>query len=439
MACGLNLNLSLNLDFNLSLTIRMSHFFGVLKNRNFFFLWVGQIISQLGDRLGQMALIGFVYLKAPGSTLEIAKVLSFTILPVFLIGPIAGVYVDRWDRRKTMFICDLLRSLLVLTIPLFLFYKQNFGWVYLIIFLTFSVGRFFVPAKLSIIPEVVRKEELLVANSLVNITGMIAAVLGFGVSGLVVEWLGARSGFFLDSFGFLISGTFIFLIANKPRASMNITKVGREIVEVIRKSVFEEIKEGVVYFITQKEIRFTAWIIFILWSALGAVYVVMIVFVQNTLHSATKDLGLLIMFLGAGLLFGSVIYGHLGHRLSQYKTIFASLIVSGIMLVIFAEIIYRYPNFLIAASLAFILGLLISPIIIASNTIIHNASANHMMGKIFSSLEIVMHLGFLIFMFISSSLAEHFSNQAILITVGYIVIIVGLVGFALNRKLAWLD
>jgi len=417
----------------------MTHFIGVLKNRNFFFLWVGQIISQLGDRLGQMALIGFVYLKAPGSPLEIAKVLSFTILPVFLIGPIAGVYVDRWDRRRTMFACDFLRSLLVLTIPLFLFYKQNFGWVYLIIFLTFSVGRFFVPAKLSIIPEVVRKEELLMANSLVNITGMIAAVLGFGVSGLVVEWLGARSGFFLDSLSFLASGLFIFFITNKARAAMNISKVGREIVEVIRKSVFEEIKEGVVYFVTQKEIRFTAWIIFILWSALGAVYVVMIVFVQNTLHSATKDLGLLIMFLGAGLLLGSLVYGHLGQKVSQYKTIFVSLVCSGIMLVIFAEIIYRYPQFLIAASLALMLGLLISPIMIASNTIIHNASANHMMGKIFSSLEIVMHLGFLIFMFISSSFAEHFSNQAILITVGYIVIIVGLVGFSLNRKLAWLD
>ncbi|MEW6076074.1 MAG: MFS transporter, partial [Candidatus Omnitrophota bacterium] len=317
--------------------------------------------------------------------------------------------------------------------------KQNFGWVYLIIFLTFSVGRFFVPAKLSIIPEVVRKEELLMANSLVNITGMIAAVLGFGVSGLVVEWLGARSGFFLDSISFLVSGLFIFFIANKPRAAINISKVGREIVEVIRKSVFEEIKEGVVYFITQKEIRFTAWIIFILWSVLGAVYVVMIVFVQNTLHSATKDLGLLIMFLGAGLLLGSLVYGHLGQKVSQYKTIFSSLVCSGIMLVIFAEIIFRYPQFFIAASLALMLGLLISPIMIASNTIIHNASANHMMGKIFSSLEIVMHLGFLIFMFISSSLAEYFSNQAILITVGYIVIIVGLVGFALNRKLAWLD
>ena len=103
----------------------MAKFREVLKNRNFFLLWSGQIISQLGDRLGQMALIAFVYLRAPGSTLQIAKILSFTIIPVFLIGPLAGVYVDRWDRRKTMYICDFIRSLLVLTIPLFLFYIKN--------------------------------------------------------------------------------------------------------------------------------------------------------------------------------------------------------------------------------------------------------------------------------------------------------------------------
>src|SRR3989338_2550864 len=103
----------------------MSKFEEVLKNRNFFLLWVGQIISQLGDRLDQMALIAFVYGRSPGSTLGIAKIISFTILPVFLIGPLAGVYVDRWDRRRTMYACDLIRAALVFTIPFFLFYTKN--------------------------------------------------------------------------------------------------------------------------------------------------------------------------------------------------------------------------------------------------------------------------------------------------------------------------
>jgi len=418
----------------------MSRFHEVLKNRNFFLLWLGQIISQLGDRLGQMALIAFVYLRSPGSTMDMAKILSFTIIPVFLIGPVAGVYVDRWDRRRTLYICDFFRAILVFTIPFFLFYAKNIIPIYVIIFLIFSVGRFFVPAKLAIVPDLVEKKDLLIGNSLVNITGMIAAVLGFGISGVLVEKVGAKSGFYLNALTFFISGSLIFFIAKKfNSASLDLKELSREIVDVIRKSVFQEIREGVVYFIRNKDIRLTASIMFILWSALGAVYVVMIVFVQKVLNSATKDLGLLVMFLGIGLFIGSLIYGRFGQRICHYKTIFASLVLSGLMLIIFALTLSRYPYFLNAAFLAFALGNSIAPIMIASNTIIHKASDNEMMGKVFSSLEIVMHLGFLLFMFISSLLAERFSQSAILITVGCIFSVLGAVNLITKRKIPWLS
>lgn len=386
-----------------------------------------------------MALIAFVYLKAPGSAIEIAKILSFTIIPVFLIGPLAGVYVDRWDRRRTMYACDFSRAALVLTIPLFLFYTKYMSPIYLIIFVVFCIGRFFVPAKLSIIPDLVDNKDLLIANSLVHITGMIAAILGFGISGVLVEWWGAKSGFYLDALSFLVSGALIFLITKRSGASMDLRKVSKEIVEVIKKSVLQEIKDGILYFIHNKDIRFTAGVTFILWSALGAIYVVLIVFVQKTLHSATKDLGLLIMFLGIGLFLGSLIYGRFGQRLSHYKTIFSSLFLSGIMLVVFALTIHHYPYFLIAALLSFLLGLLVSPIMIASNTIIHNVSDNEMRGKIFSSMEIVMHLGFLLFMFISGLLAERFSHTLILVIVGCLFSVLGIINFIYHRKMPWLD
>jgi MFS family permease len=92
----------------------------------------------------------------------------------------------------------------------------------------------------------------------------------------------------------------------------------------------------------------------------------------------------------------------------------------------------------LAAFLALCLGLIISPIMIASNTIIHNVSDNEMLGKIFSSLEIVMHLGFILFMFISSVLADKFSHLLILIAVGFLLSLLGLISLFLNRKVAWL-
>ncbi|MEW6170352.1 MAG: MFS transporter, partial [Candidatus Omnitrophota bacterium] len=108
----------------------MAKYREILKNKNFLCLWIGQIVSQFGDRLGQMALIGFIHERYPGSAYELAKIISFTILPVFIIGPVAGAYVDRWDKRKTMFASDFIRAFLVLLIPLFLYQAKNLITLY---------------------------------------------------------------------------------------------------------------------------------------------------------------------------------------------------------------------------------------------------------------------------------------------------------------------
>jgi len=420
----------------------MSEYAKVLKNRNFFLLWLGQIVSQLGDRLDQMALLGLIYLKAPGSPMQIAKIMSFTILPVFIIGPLAGVYVDRWDKRRTMYICDFLRAALVLSIPLFFFHTDNFLPLYIVIFIIFSIGRFFVPAKMAILPELVEKKQLLMANTLANMTGMIAAVAGFGISGLLVEWVGAKSGFYLDSLSFAFSALLIFLISTGARwrsREHTVHHPVREMEEIFRKTVLQELKESWKYVLSNKHIRFTVGLIFTLSSALGALYVVMIVFVQKTLHSATKDLGLLIVFLGAGLFCGSVCYGRFGSRISHYRMIFLSLAAAGIMLIVFAFALDKYPVFNVAAVLALLLGLSISPIMIASNTIIHRVSDSQMRGKVFSALEIIMHLGFLTFMLLSSKIAERLPEIFIIYVIGCLFALIGLVNIFYKRMAAWLS
>jgi MFS family permease len=107
------------------------------------------------------------------------------------------------------------------------------------------------------------------------------------------------------------------------------------------------------------------------------------------------------------------------------------------MLVVFAQTLYLYPYFSVAAALAFCLGISVAPIMIASNTIVHNASDDQMRGKIFSSLEIIMHLGFLVFMLLSSILAERFSHVLILSIVGIFVSILGVVNSIYYRKIPW--
>ncbi len=409
----------------------MARFRQIIQNRNFSLLWFAQTISQFGDRLDQMALIALITRFAPGSTTQIAKLMSFTIIPVFLIGPIAGVYVDRWDRRRTMVVCDILRGILVLLIPLYFMRLNSLIPIYIIVFLAFSFARFYVPAKMSIIPDIVKTDDLLLANSLVSTTGMVAAMFGLGLGGILVSIVGAEGGFTIDGITFLISGIMIFFLSTKRiRESKRerLINVSKDIAEVIRKSAIDEMKEAIVFLKSHNEVRSCFSILFFLGAALGSIYVVSIVFVQNIFSSVTKEIGLLAVGVGSGLLIGTLAYGRLGQKASGLKMIFLCVLMFAVILSIFVLTVLQIPNLFVAMMLAFVLGATISPIMVIANTLVHQFTDNSLRGKVFSSLEIVVHFGLLLAMLISAPLADLFGPVKVLLSISLLLAIVGVMG-----------
>ncbi|HPN88632.1 MAG TPA: MFS transporter [Candidatus Omnitrophota bacterium] len=408
------------------------------NNRNFQRLWWAQLISQFGDRIHQLALVGLVYERAGGSPTTLAKILAFTIIPVFLIQPFAGVFVDRWDRRLTLFLCDIFRGFLVLLIPLIFFFWNSLIPIYIIVFLVFCFSRFYMPAKMSIIPDIVKGPDLLMANSLVSTTGMIAFVLGCALGGFLIDWFGARNGFIVDAFTFFLSAGIIFFITlpqqlKKQWQQMKTEKIWEQVKEK-RKSVLAEIKEGFLYLRAQKDIRFIINMLFILLAAAGSVYVTIIVFIQKSFNSVTKHLGVLAVCLGAGLFLGAMLYGRYGKKFKWYQTIFFCLILGGAMLIIFTFFVQYIQQIFLTMILAVALGLSIGPIFIASNTVVHLVSDENMRGKMFSALEIVIHLAFLAAMLISSWLSQYIGQLWVLIITGSAIFIVGIIGIVKDYK-----
>jgi MFS family permease len=400
------------------------------QNRHFMRLWWAQLISQLGDRIHQMALVGLIAQRDPGSAMGLAKLLSCTIIPVFLIGPLAGVYVDRWDRRQTLFVCDLLRGAMVLTIPLIFIYSESMVPIYLVVFLIFCCSRFYIPAKMAIIPDLVHKDNLLIANSLISTTGMIAFVVGAAAGGWIVETRGAAEGFIWDAVTFFVSALFIMTIRSLFGLKINKKQIiakGREFIRM-EKTVWGEIKEGLGYLSRHREIHLVMNMLFILLAAAGAIYVVIIVFIQESFQSVTKDLGVLAIALGVGLFLGAIGYGKWGQRLVWYKTIFLCLIGGGIMVAAFASLVQHYPNLMMASVLSFVLGMVIGPVFIIGNTVIQLVCEESMRGKVFSALEIVIHFAFLVSMLASSWLAKYVSQFVILLGVGGVFALVGIWG-----------
>ena len=402
---------------------QMTRIRDLLKDKDFSLLWASQIISNFGDRLNQMALIGLVYSRTPGSTIELAKLLSFTIIPVFLIGPIAGIYVDRWNRKHIMIFSDLIRGVLVFLMPIVIIYSKSMVPIYILVFIIFSFTRFFVSAKLAIIPDIVHKDRLLLANSLTSTTMMIATIVGYGFGGLLVAWLGAKGGFYVDSATFFISALMLSSVALRFRKPM--TGVREKFRKLIKKTVLGDIKEGLLYLKGHKDIRMVANTLSLIMAGVGSVYIIIIVFVQETLRSSTEHLGFLAMFLGTGLFFGSIAYGRFGSRFCKKRVINTGLMFTGVVVMSFAVLLRLYPGFFIAGFIAMFIGLCASPIAVSCNTLLHEVMSEDMRGRIFSSVEIIMHLGFLLFMVLTSLIAEHVQKFWILIATGMIFSLIG--------------
>jgi MFS family permease len=177
------------------------------NNRNFRLLYIGQTISQLGDWFNAVAVFALL-LDLTGSATAVAWMMIVQFLPVALVGPLAGVVVDRVDRRRLMIITDLLRGCLVLV--LLVIRRPDQVWIAYVV-MAFIVGAqgFFEPARTATIPNITSREELMPANALSSATWSAMLALGASVGGLVTAVAGRNVAFVVNGASFFASAFFI--------------------------------------------------------------------------------------------------------------------------------------------------------------------------------------------------------------------------------------
>src|SRR5512136_434216 len=155
--------------------------FAVFRHRTFSLMWTGQLVSTIGSALTSLAAPIMVYRATGGSALSVGLMLMATAAPSLLVGLVAGVFVDRFDRRRIMIAADLVRAVLVFLIPFLA--SANIVWLYVVVMLSSAVGQFFDPAYESVLPEAAPDEELASANSLMAISSFGATAVGFAAAG----------------------------------------------------------------------------------------------------------------------------------------------------------------------------------------------------------------------------------------------------------------
>lgn len=186
----------------------MNPYVAVLRtNRNFRLLYIGQTISQLGDWFNAVAVYALL-LDLTGSATAVAWMMIVQFLPIAIVGPMAGVVVDRVDRRKLMISADLARGCLIL--GLLTIRRADEVWVaYAVMALTVSATAFFEPARTATIPNLTTPEELLPANALASATWSAMMAIGASVGGLVTAVAGRNVAFVLNAASFFVSAAYI--------------------------------------------------------------------------------------------------------------------------------------------------------------------------------------------------------------------------------------
>jgi MFS family permease len=172
-------------------------------NRDFRLLWFGQIVSQLGDWFNYVALYALLF-ELVGSASSVALLMVMQLLPIALVGPTAGVVVDRFDRRRIMIGADLVRGTVIL--GLLLVRSPSMVWLaYVVTAVTVAASGFFEPARSATIPNIVAKRDLVMANAVSTGTWSATLTIGAAIGGAAAALFGRDTAFVLNSLSFFVS------------------------------------------------------------------------------------------------------------------------------------------------------------------------------------------------------------------------------------------
>jgi len=187
-------------------------------NRDFRLLWFGQIVSQLGDWFNYVALYALLYELTESAT-SVAFLMVVQLLPIGIVGPWAGVVVDRFDRRRIMIAADLVRGVVVLLL-LAVRTPETVWLAYVVTGTAVAATGFFEPARSATVPAIVQRDQLVAANSVSTGTWSAMLAIGASLGGAVAALFGRDTAFLLNSGSFLLSAFFLWRMRVPPRTGI---------------------------------------------------------------------------------------------------------------------------------------------------------------------------------------------------------------------------
>lgn len=419
----------------------------VLQNRGFLNLWINQVLVQLSYNALNFALIIWVF-RLTDSNIAVAALLLSIYLPAVLFGLFSGVLVDIADRRTIIRIINFLLCIFVFSL---IFLKISFAAILVVTFLINTLVQFYGTAEISAIPLIVKRAQLIVANTLFSTTLYTSFLLGFGLAGPLINHLGIDMVFVLDSL--LLSVAFLLSLVF-PSVKGAVDEHGKLLILAIRKRDYSTIKRvGMLeIFKTLKLVRGKLPLLSSIGILAGVQVVVGVIavlapgFLEKTLHIKATDASYIIVLpLGLGIVAGGVILGGLGNRFIRRKMVSRAILFSGLLFFLEGispilspaiRYLHRKPlSFITQPSLSsvitigsFLLGVALVSILVPSQTVLQENTNEKDRGKVFSVLGVAMSGLTIIPVLLTGFLADIFGTTPIFIGLGAVIILTGLFG-----------
>ena len=390
----------------------------VLKLAPFRRLWLAQIFSELGDWIRNMALLLWVYQVSDGSPLAVSAITVCEYLPILFVTPFAGVWVDRWNRVRTMITADLLRAASLGLIAMALL-TEWLPFAYLGALVAGSLQAFFDPARTAVVANLVDKEHLVAANSLTQVTRNTLRVLGPMVGTGLFALTGATIAFLLDAASFLISSWLLRALLKVP-----IQTAPRP-----RKKVWLELREGFGYTVSHRMLRPILIAGFTMGIGLGSYNSLQIFIVTDSLHLDERYVAILNSVQGVAMLVSALLIGLLFKKVARHQLLTLGLFLIGVGIVIVA----LAPNLPLAAVGRLVVGFGGTTMNIGIASLIQTYVRNEFLGRVSGLLEPLIVGTMMLSAASAGFLLKLFSIQPLLLLNGALVLLSGLVALTLFR------
>jgi|SRR5579859_500342 len=375
---------------------------GFLINRNFAFLWGGQSISNVGDFVFDTTLVLWIAtIIARGQSwapLAVSGVLLATSVPIFLVGPIAGVFVDRWDKRRTMLAMDATRSVLIAL--LLLVATGNFpapwqlGLIYAVVFLASACAQFFNPARFTFISDIVEESYRARASGLGQTTQSLAGIIGPPIAAPLLFVIGVQWALIVNSLSFVVSFLAILAVRVPPSAS------GDEAAK--HGTFFQDFCAGIRFFASNRVLVTILITIILVALGAGAINALGVFFVTQNLHVPANLYGFMDAAFGIGAVVGAILASVFAARIGEARTFWIGLLAVGISILILA----RMTSFALGVVFLALVGLTIAPVNVVIGPLILHVTPRELIGRVMAVITPTNALASIVSVAIAGTLAS---------------------------------